>query len=150
MSLSAVVAMVALPPGTRWSLSRMGDSFGAIGAVVCAIHCALLPFVLAMLPTLGLGLLASHGIEFLYVAFATLLALASLVQGYLRHRILRALSFAVPGLLTVWAGVLLPAIHDNVVAHAVVMTCGGTLIAIAHLINLKLTHSHAQDACCPH
>ena len=148
MTFSAFVAVLAVPPGNRWSLARFGDSFGAIGAVVCAIHCALLPFVVAILPTLGLGLLASHGVEFLYVAFATLLALTSLVQGYLRHRIFRALSFAVPGLLTVWTGVLLPAIHDNVVPHAVVMTCGGMLIATAHFINLKLTHRHAQDVCC--
>jgi len=53
-------------------------------------------------------------------------------------------------LLTVWAGVLLPVIHDNVVSHAVVMTCGGTLIAIAHLMNLKLTHVHVHGAGCSH
>jgi len=138
-----------LPRQNRWSLLRLGDSFGAFAAFLCAVHCALLPFVLAILPTLGLGLFASHGFEFLYAAFATALALTSLVQGYRRHRIVRALSFAVPGLLTVWTGVLLPAIHDDVVVHAVVMTCGGTLIAMAHLINLKLTHNHAREACCP-
>jgi len=112
------------------------------------VHCALLPIALALLPTLGFGLLASQGFEFFYVAFATALALTSLVQGYRRHRIHRALSFAVPGLLAVWAGVSLPAIHEDVVAHAVVMTFGGTLIAIAHLINLKLTHSHAAETRC--
>lgn len=140
--------MTSLPRQNRWSAVRLADSFGAIGAIVCAVHCALLPFVLALLPTLGLGIFASHEVEFLYVAFATTLALVSLVQGYLRHRIGRALVFAVPGLLTVWTGVLLPIVHDNVIPHAVVMTCGGTLIAIAHLINLKLTHNHAEAACC--
>jgi len=149
MAATAFSLMSDLPRQNRWSMLRLGDSFGAFAAVVCAIHCALLPFVLALLPTLGLGVFASHGFEFLYVAFATALAGTSLVQGYRRHRILRALSFAVPGLLIVWTGVLLPAIHDNVVAHAVVMTCGGTLIAIAHLINLRLTHRHADEACCP-
>ena len=149
MSSSAFDTLNSLPRRNRWSLARLGDSFGAFAAVACAVHCALLPFVLALLPTLGLGLFASHEVEFLYVAFATALAMVSLVQGYRRHRIVLALSFAVPGLLTVWAGVLLPAIHDDVVRHAVVMTFGGTLIAIAHLVNLKLTHRHAKDACCP-
>ena len=142
--------MAALPPQHRWSLGRLTDSFGAFGAAVCAVHCALLPFVFAALPTLGLGLFGSEGFEFLYVAFASMLAWASLWQGYRRHRIYRALWFAVPGLLTVWTGVLLPAIHDNVVAHAVVMTSGGTLIAVAHLVNLKLTHGHVHDSCCAH
>jgi hypothetical protein len=149
MASPALSIMASLPPKNRWSLVRLSDSFGAFGAIVCAVHCALLPFVLAALPALGLGLFASHSFEFLYAAFATALALTSLVQGYRRHRIVRALSFAVPGLLTVWTGVLLPLIHDDVIAHAVVMTCGGTLIAIAHLINLQLTHRHAREACCP-
>ena len=141
--------MANFPRHNRRSLARLSDKFGAFGAIVCAVHCALLPFLLAILPTLGLGVFASHEVEFLYVAFATALALVSLVQGYRRHRVVRALSFAVPGLLTVWTGVLLPAIHDHVVAHAIVMTCGGTLIAVAHLINLKLTHNHANEPCCP-
>ncbi|WP_425477563.1 hypothetical protein [Alkalisalibacterium limincola] len=30
------------------------------------------------------------------------------------------------------------------------MAIGGTLIAVAHVLNLRLTHSHVQDACCHH
>jgi len=150
MAFPAFITMASLPPENRWSLARLGDSFGAFAAILCAVHCALLPVALAALPALGVGLFASQSVEFLYVAFATALALTSLVQGYRLHRNHRALWFAGLGLLTVWAGVLLPLIHDNVIAHAVVMTCGGTLIAIAHLINLKLTHSHVHDGCCSH
>jgi hypothetical protein len=150
MPSSAFLAMLAVPPGNRWSLGRLGDSLGALAAFLCAVHCALLPFVLLALPTLGLGLVASQQFEFLYVAFATTLALVSLLQGYRRHRIALAIAFAVPGLLTVWTGVMLPAIHENVIAHAVVMTFGGALIAIGHVVNLKLTHHHTQVACCSH
>jgi hypothetical protein len=150
MAVPAVSIMTNLSRPNRWSLARLGDSLGAIAAGVCAVHCALLPIVLVLLPTLGLGLFASQGFEFFYVAFATALATTSLVQGYRRHRIHRALSFAVPGLLAVWTGVLLPTVHENVIAHAMVMTFGGTLIAIAHLINLKLTHRHAAEACGTH
>jgi hypothetical protein len=149
MSSSALGPLSVAPRQNRWSLSRFGDSLGAFAAGACAVHCALLPIALAVLPTLGLGLLASAEVEIFYVAFATALALTSLIQGYRRHRVLRALSLAVPGLLAVWAGVLLPPIHENVVAHAVVMTFGGSLIAVAHLINLKLTHRHATEDCCP-
>lgn len=150
MASSAFDTVNSLPRPNRWSLSRFGDSLGAIAAGLCAVHCALLPILLALLPTLGVGVLASLEFEFLYVAFATALALTSLVQGYRRHRIGLALLFASPGLLAVWIGVLLPAVHEDVVLHAVVMTIGGTLIAIAHMVNLKLTHRHATQNCCPH
>ena len=145
------VAFVRSVPRARPSRRfAWADSVGSMAAVVCAIHCALLPFVLAALPALGLGLLMSWELEFGYIAFATVLALASLWQGYRRHRVYRALAFLVPGLAAVWAGVFVPALHESVVPHAVVMTFGGTLIAVAHLVNLRLTHGHVHDAGCSH
>ena len=58
-------------------LGRWLDSVGSIGAIVCALHCALLPLVIAVLPALGLSLVWSHELELGYVDFATLLALVS-------------------------------------------------------------------------
>ena len=137
-------------PTSRFVFPRWVDSLGSAGAFVCALHCAALPLLLALLPVTGLGLLASAGFERAYVAAATVLAVASLWQGYRRHRVYRALAFLGPGLLAVWSGVLIPALHDNVLRHAVVMSVGGTLVAVAHLINLRLTHGHVHDASCAH
>ena len=137
-------------PPRRRGFGAWADSIGSGAAIVCALHCALLPFVLAALPALGLGLLAVAQWELPYVAFASLLALASLWQGFRRHRVYRALAFLVPGLVAVWAGLLVPALHDDLVRHAVTMTFGGTLIAVAHLVNLRLTHGHVHDASCAH
>jgi hypothetical protein len=141
----AAPTVASVPRAGRWA-----DSLGSMAAIVCAVHCALLPFVLAALPTLGLGLLMSWQLEFGYVAFASLLAGASLWQGYRRHRVYRALVFLVPGLLAGWSGLLVPVLHESVVPHAVVMTFGGTLIAVAHLVNLRLSHGHVHDAGCAH
>ncbi len=138
------------PTRKRWAFPAWIDSLGSGAALVCAIHCAVLPFALAVLPALGLGVLASSGWEYGYIAFASVLALASLWQGYRRHRVYRALAFLVPGLVAVWAGVVVPALHEDTVRHAVTMTLGGTLIAVAHLINLRLTHGHVHDAGCAH
>jgi hypothetical protein len=139
------------PPRLRASrLGRWADKVGSFGAILCAVHCALLPFVLAALPALGLGLLLSRELELGYVAFATILALASLWQGYRRHRVHRALAFLVPGLVAVWCGLGVPALHEALIPHAVTMTLGGTLIAVAHLINLRLSHGHVHDASCAH
>jgi MerC mercury resistance protein len=142
--------MSILPPSKVWSFSKVADSVGSATAMLCAAHCALLPVAIASLPALGLGALASTTLEWTFVAFATLLALTSLWQGFKKHRVYRALAFLVPGLLAVWAGVLIPSLHHSVVPHAVVMSVGGTLIAVAHLINLRLTHGHVHDAGCRH
>ena len=142
--------MAAIPPPKPWTFSRVADSVGSLGAMLCAAHCALLPIVIAALPALGISVFASTSVEWGFVTFATILALTSLWQGYRKHRVYRALAFLVPGLLAVWAGVLIPNLHHSVVPHAVVMSVGGTLIAVAHIINLRLTHGHVHDARCHH
>jgi hypothetical protein len=142
--------MSVVPSSKIWTLTRVADSVGSVGAALCAAHCAALPLVIAALPALGLGALASSGIEWAFVVFATILALTSLWQGYRKHRVYRALAFLMPGLLAVWAGVLISDLHHSVVPHAVVMSVGGTLIAVAHIINLRLTHGHVHDAGCHH
>jgi hypothetical protein len=147
----AAAAFTPLPTGTkRRRFGAWADRVGSATAIVCAVHCALLPFVLATLPALGLTLLAAAQWELPYVAFASVLAMASLWLGFRRHRVYRALAFLVPGLVAVWAGLLVPALHEDVVRHAVTMTFGGTLIAVAHLVNLRLTHGHVHDATCNH
>ncbi len=142
--------MAVIPPSKNWTFSRVADSVGSVGAMLCAAHCALLPLVIAALPALGISVFASTSLEWGFVTFATILALTSLWQGYRKHRVYRALAFLVPGLLAVWAGVLIPNLHHSVVPHAVVMSVGGTLIAVAHIINLRLTHGHVHDARCHH
>ena len=129
---------------------RLLDRFGAAGSLICAAHCALLPLVIAALPSLGLAAWAGEGVEQVFVVFATLLGIFSLVWGYRRHRALRALSLLLPGLAILWLGVLYPALHQSVVPHAVAMTLGGTLVGLGHLVNLRLNHGHVHDATCAH
>ena len=40
--------------------------------------------------------------------------------------------------------------HHAVVLHALIMTVGGTLVGLAHLSNLRLSHVHVHDAHCVH
>ena len=132
-------------PETRWSLARWVDSVGSVGAVLCAIHCALLPVALALLPMLGLGVFASPNFEIGFVLFATALAIASLWHGYGHHRAYHAFLVLVPGLLLLWAGILVPALHHPLVAHAITMSIGGTLVSLAHLVNMRLSRGHVHE-----
>lgn len=96
------------------------------------------------MPLLGLGLLASEGFERGFLVFALLLGVGNLGRSLRRHRDITALLWLIPGLAFVGAGVLIPAIHGSLMWHAIVMTSGGLLIAVAHLVNLRLVRG---DAC---
>lgn len=143
---SALLKVMLLFPRIRALLDR----FGATGSLLCAVHCAVIPVALAAAPSLGLSVWLSDGVEQTLVVFVTLLGLFSLVLGYRRHRALNALGVLVPGLIALWAGLLYAPLHHSQVPHAVVMTLGGVLVGLAHLLNLRLNHGHVHDASCAH
>lgn len=126
------------------------DRVGATGSLVCAAHCALLPLVIAALPSLGVAAWLGDGFEQAFVWFATLLGLFSVAWGYRRHRALRALGLMLPGLVVLWVAVLYAPLHHALLPHAIAMTLGGTLVGLAHLANLRLNHGHVHDASCAH
>ena len=126
------------------------DRLGATGSLLCAIHCALLPILIAALPSLGLSAWLAPGLEAGFVLFASLFGLSVLVWSYRRHRAMRALALLVPGLVVLWVGVLYAPLHHSLVPHAVAMTFGGTLVGLAHIANLRLNHGHVHDASCSH
>ncbi|WP_386065548.1 MerC domain-containing protein [Tahibacter sp. UC22_41] len=139
------------PAATRRSrfsgFAAVADRFGATASFLCAIHCALLPFVIAVLPALGLAVLADHAIERAFVTFACTLATVMLLLGYRKHRRANALLLLLPALALLLAGVLVD-FEQSAVSHAWLVTTGGSLLALAHLVNLRLSHVH--DANCRH
>ncbi|MBP3973903.1 MerC domain-containing protein [Pseudoxanthomonas spadix] len=126
------------------------DHLGATGSLVCAAHCAVLPLLIALLPALGLSGWLGEGVEQAFVVFATLLGLFSLASSYRRHRALRALGMLLTGLVVLWTAVLYPPLHHSVVPHALAMTFGGTLVGLAHVLNLRLNHGHVHGPSCAH
>ena len=126
------------------------DRLGATGSLLCAIHCALLPLLIAALPSIGVATWLGEEFEAGFVLFASLFGLAVLAWSYRRHRAMRALGLLLPGLLVLWIGILYPPLHHSLVPHAVAMTFGGTLVGLAHLANLRLNHGHVHDAACAH
>jgi hypothetical protein len=126
------------------------DRLGATGSLLCAIHCALLPAVIALLPTLGIAEWLNDGFERGFVTFATLLGLFTIVWGYRRHRAVRALWLLLPGLAALWLGTGYEPLHHSAVAHAITMTLGGTLVGLAHLANLRLNRAGTSPACGVH
>ncbi len=137
-------------PRTTRPTSHFLDRLGATGSLLCAIHCALLPLLIALLPSLGVAVWLGDGFEAVFVLFVSLFGVSVLVWSYRRHRAMRALGMMLLGLAALWLAVLYAPLHQSVVPHAVVMTLGGTLVGLAHLINLRLNHGHVHDASCAH
>lgn len=140
--------MTVASPSTSL-LARLADRFGATASFLCAVHCALLPAIIALLPALGLGFLADHGFEYGFIAFASVLAMTTAIVGYRRHRHFRAFWFLVPGVILLAVGVFIDFDHTTT-THAVLVSIGGTLVALAHIVNLRLAHGHVHDAACGH
>ena len=139
----AAAAAAGAPVASRWW--HLVDRVGATASFLCAIHCALLPFVLTLLPLLGLGFLAGHRFERDFVLFAASLALFALISGYRRHRYPLPLRLALPGLTLLVLGVVWVSEQQHVIEHAVMVTCGGLLVASAHFVNLYIDRRHAHD-----
>jgi hypothetical protein len=136
---------------SRWW--QTADRIGAAASFLCAIHCALLPFVLALLPLVGLEFLADHRFERGFVMFACALALVALVRGFRRHQQPLPLLLATPGLALLLLGVTL-AENYSIVLHSVLVTSGGLLLATAHFVNLRrdrrLGVGHVHGPQCVH
>jgi hypothetical protein len=128
------------------ALAHAADRIGATASFLCAVHCAALPFVIAILPALGLSFLADHRFERIFIACASCLALAALIRGYRRHRVASALYFAGVGLVLLWSGAWLFDAERTLGVHATLVTLGGCAVAFAHVLNLRLTHLFG--ACC--
>src|SRR5689334_22229916 len=123
----------------RHALAQTADRVGATASFLCAVHCAVLPFVLAVLPALGLGFLANHRFERIFIACASLLALTVLMYGYRRHHDARPLKLLLPGLASLWLGGFLVDGYSTISLHALLVAIGGSCVALAHLTNLRIS-----------
>jgi hypothetical protein len=120
-------------------LASTGDRVGMVGSLLCAVHCAVLPLVIAMVPTLGLGAMSWIDIDQAFTVFATLLGITTLSYGFRRHRAFHAWFFLVPGLALIWLASFTP-LHNHSLGHVSLMVIGGLATAAAHLVNFRLTH----------
>src|ERR1700743_1040027 len=66
------------------------DNIGMTASTLCAIHCAIVPLLLTVLPLAGLGFLANPWFEWGMIILALLLGVSSIFLSYLRthHRLL--------------------------------------------------------------
>lgn len=119
------------------SYMRRADHAGLLASALCAVHCALMPALLAALPALGLGVQGLVDFDQAFALFAVALGITTLSLGFRRHRSLLAWAVMIPGLSLLCFGAFVGA-HTHSLGHSTMMVLGGLMVAAAHLLNAQL------------
>jgi hypothetical protein len=116
------------------------DTAGAATSFLCAIHCAVMPFIITVLPLLGLGFLASEPVEIGLLAASAVLGTLSLCIGFREHKQRRVFGVLGLALALLVAGHIL---HEQDLGWwgPLLMVLGGLTMMAAHLLNRLLCRS---------
>ncbi|MEV4882422.1 MerC domain-containing protein [Chitinophaga ginsengisegetis] len=111
------------------------DTIGIGASLLCAVHCALLPLLLTVLPLVGSHVLENEMLEYGLLSFSFGVGCLSLGRGYFRHhrRIAPLLIFTV-GFALLLGG------HFGIAGgfwEPVVIFAGAAGVTGAHILNLK-------------
>ena len=123
------------------------DRAGATASFLCAIHCALMPLVVTLLPLLGLSFLASEPVEWALLGASATLGSLSLCLGFRKHRKRRVFMVLAIALALLVAGRIFHEHHFGAWGP-ILMVLGGFSMMGAHLLNHSLCRSCTR--CCSH
>ena len=88
------------------------DRIGTVLSAICAVHCAVTPFLLLVLPTFG-ELWAPPASHWIMAVFVVPLAAFALSKGYLKHRRKWLIAVGITGIFLVLAGASAPSLKNT-------------------------------------
>ena len=114
------------------------DTLGIVASTICLIHCAAMPFLITVLPLIGLEFLQGHTAHRVLAFFVVAFACLAIIPGYVNHRnapILMAMLLGVSIVLlaTFGSGRLF---SDNL--ELPLITVGNLIVVATHLRNRRL------------
>ncbi len=113
---------------------KLFDKIAIVSALCCALHCALLPLLLAFTALNSLQFLENPLIEWGFITLGFLFAYASLKPSLKRHKDHTPKNMAIIGLILIVLSRL-----DFLENMEIVITCLGSIfLIIAHLKNLQV------------
>ena len=110
------------------------DHIGMTASLLCAVHCAVVPFVIASLPLLGISFLASPWVEWGMILFALIVGVYAIGFSYLRkhHKALPVILLITDFLIIIAGHLFISAKYEGLVVPS-----GGLFIVMAHFFNYK-------------
>jgi len=120
-------------------LTRLGFS----ASTICAIHCMAMPFLIGVLPALGLGFLASGWFEIAMIGISVVIGAVTLGTSYRLHRQVNPIIMMVSGAVVLLFNFFGHEFHSELAEtlHPYIATVGGLMIAYSYWINNKLCSS---------
>lgn len=119
-----------------YRLTERLDGAGMMASVLCAIHCALLPLVITLLPLWGLDFLGEEWLELGMIALALMLGSFSLGLSFFKHHRRSApLYLLAGGFALIVGGHFL----GQESLEPVLIPLGGFTIAAAHYVNWRFS-----------
>jgi hypothetical protein len=118
------------------------DQLGMFGSAICGLHCAITPLIISLLLSMKAHSALFQGWESLNWVFfllAPIFGFLGLKSAYKKH--LSKIPFFAfsTGLVILSIGLFFPMSNHNL--EHLLSSCGGFIMAGAHLINLKLSQS---------
>lgn len=127
---------------------RAFDALGISASVLCAVHCAALPVLFAVFPSLPFAASCDEGgFHQVMAALVAGLGLTAFLSGYRQHRRLPLLLLASLGLIAIFVGAFA---HDLLPFHSHAIETGITLfgsitLVTAHILNVRFCRRCAHD-----
>ena len=130
--------MVCKPQADRTRLLDLVERAAVGASLLCLIHCAGLPLLLALLPALSHVLAFPESLHLWLLAFAIPTSALALGSGYRDHHLRQPLLLGAAGLLMMATGGVLLA---GTRAETLLTILGGLTLASGHIRNWQLRHS---------
>ena len=120
----------------------------AIGlSVLCTLHCLLLPVLLVLVPAISGVLVFDDELFHRWLLFAVLpISAFAVLSGYFHHRRLLASIISTTGMILLVTAATLG--HDVLgeMGEVVITVFGSVVIAVGHILNLKMRSVRANTA----
>lgn len=114
--------------------ARNMDILGTTTSMLCAVHCAILPVLLSIGLIGGNSWLMHPLFEVIILGLTAIFVYFSIIRSYLRTR-----TDSRPVILAM-IGILLILLHHFIPSNSVILiVTGGMMIALAHLVNLRIS-----------
>lgn len=118
------------------------DFVGFSASMLCAVHCAALPFAFSLLPMTGLHFLQDPWIEYTIILISFFIASYSLASGYRKHhRRLLSLVIVSGGFVLI----ALSRVFHREWLEMLLTSGGGLMIAVAHFVNWRHIRQSQPD-----
>ena len=126
---------------------RFLDRLSISASLICAVHCAVLPLAITILPLVGLGFLAHGAFELGMILLSILIGTLSLGTSYRLHRRLNPILMMISGGVILLFNFIGHESHSELAEtlHPYIAAIGGLMVVAAHRVNMKLCS--ACDRC---